>query len=73
MGDEPAVEAAFRAERHHDWEEDLLFYRGQKEHPQLYTIGAVHLRLAAKEQQAAFKKRKERPKKLKAVQPQPGN
>lgn len=59
LGDEEAIEAALRSERREDWEEDLIFYRGQKQHPQLYTMGGIDLRLAEKEKRADVRKLQE--------------
>ncbi len=65
LGDEIAIEAALRSERRHDWEEDLIFYRGQKQHPQLYTMGGVDLKLAAKEKRVSLRKAQEENREVK--------
>ncbi len=65
LGDEIAIEAALRSEWRHDWEEDLIFYRGQKQHPQLYTMGGVDLKLAAKEKRVSLRKAQEENREVK--------
>ena len=57
LGDD-AVEAALKASRSKDWVEDLEFYRGQKKHPQLYSMGGVDLKLAVKEKATAERRTK---------------
>lgn len=57
---EDAVEAALRASLHQDWIEDLEFYWGQKQHPQLYSMGGVDLKLVVKENHAAERRAQEK-------------
>ena len=68
MGDDVAVEEALRASRRGDWEEDLIFYRGQKQHPQLYSMGGVDLKLAVAESRAAARKAQEEKMMVKEIE-----
>ena len=56
---EDNIEAALRATRDENWKEYILFYQGQKSHPQLYTLGGVDLKEATKERRSTERKEKE--------------
>lgn len=56
---EDAVESMLRASRHKDWAEDHKFYLGQKQHPQLYSMGGIDLKLAVSEDRAAERRARE--------------
>lgn len=53
---EEKVEATLRSSRRESWEQDLQFYRGQKQHPQQFILGGVNLKEVAKEVRSAERK-----------------